>query len=142
MGTASQQPHADQPGQHGSEPHALTGPDFLQKLEAASHTGQRGHLQQRGHWGRQDSLNQPGESPQPSSLYEHFQQLPERLTSPPYTTIQDCRATQIHQSAVTDAVQHGDTPSGSIPCRGLVDPHDCNLPRTQLRSISKQYRRS
>ena len=25
---------------------------------------------------------------------------------------------------------------------GLVDPHDCNLPRTQLRSIGRQHRRS
>ena len=33
-------------------------------------------------------------------------------------------------------------PSGSVPRRGLVDQHDCNLPRTQLGSISKQYRRS
>ena len=36
----------------------------------------------------------------------------------------------------------GILPSRSVPRRGLVDPHDCNLPRTQLRSISKQYRRS
>ena len=41
MGTASQQQHANQPGQHSSEPYALTAPGFLQNLETTSRTDQR-----------------------------------------------------------------------------------------------------
>ena len=117
MGTASQQQHADQPGQHGSEPYALKAPGFLGKLrDDVSHVP-TGHLQQRGHRGRHCILHQSGESPQPAPL-------------------------QIHQSAVADSVQHGDTSIRKRPPQGSRRPHDCNLPRTQQGSIGKQYRRS
>ena len=71
-------------------------------MDTASHTGQRGQL---------SSLNQLGGNPQPATLDEHFQQPQTGQSS-------------IRFSTVT-------LRSGSIPCRGLIDPHDCHPPRTR-----------
>ena len=111
MGTASQQQETDQPGQPVSEP---LDPGSSHSVQAASHMGQRATCNNRANGAGRVHHTSQGRSPSRqhwtniSSNFRHVnRQLPMLFSM-------------------------GTLPSGSVPRRGLVDPHDCLLPRTLL----------